>query len=84
MSTPANKTWIVRAGSAGNGPSLFCVYAPTMEAARASALDSLGDNARIGCTVHAVTASDPLPPALTLALNPIARRQAAEPSRSVA
>ncbi|MFG1963134.1 hypothetical protein [Nonomuraea sp. NPDC049028] len=75
MSTPTNQTWIVRAGSAGNGPSLFCVYAPTMETARASASDSLGENARMGFTVHAVAAGYPLPPSLTLALNRIARRQ---------
>jgi hypothetical protein len=74
MSTITNRTWIVRAGSSGNGPSLFCVYAPTMTAARASAMDSLGENARIGCTVHAVAAGAPLPPALTLMLNPIARK----------
>lgn len=75
MSTTPNRTWIVRAGTAGIGPSLFCVYAPTMEAARSSASGSLGENARMGFTVHAVAADVPLPPALTLALNRIARRQ---------
>lgn len=75
MSTPTNQTWIVRAGSTGTGPSLFCVYAPTMETARTSAFDSLGENARMGFTVHSVASGYELPPALTLALNPIARRQ---------
>jgi hypothetical protein len=46
-----------------------------MEAARASASNSLGENARIGFTVHAVASGYPLPPSLTLALNRIARRQ---------
>lgn len=66
----SNRTWIVRDGHTGNGPSLFCVYAPDMTAARANAAAELGHTA---FSVHAMRAGDTLPQTLTLARNPYTR-----------
>ncbi|MET8866513.1 hypothetical protein ABZW11_26545 [Nonomuraea sp. NPDC004580] len=65
-----NRTWIVRAGDTGNGPDQFCVYAPTMTAARTAAGRTLGDTTY---TVHAARDGEKLPETMTLAANPTAR-----------
>ncbi|WP_101790995.1 hypothetical protein [Nonomuraea indica] len=77
----ANRVWTVRKGSTGDGPDLFCVYAPTMDAARASASDSL-DRAGLdpAFTVHAHAPNPQLPPHLTLARNLLASAFTALPA----
>lgn len=65
-----NRTWVVRKGHTGDGPNLFCVYAPSMTAARASASDSL-DRAGLdpAFTVHATAPGEALPADLTFSRN---------------
>jgi hypothetical protein len=65
-----NRTWIVRDGHTGTGNPLFCVYAPTIDTARANAAAELGHTA---FSVHAMRAGDTLPQTLTLARNPYTR-----------
>jgi hypothetical protein len=73
LAITTNRVWTVRKGDTGDGPDLFCVYAATMDAARASASDSLD---RTGVTtpftVHALAPGQQVPEHLTLARNLLA------------
>ena len=81
LAITANRVWIVRKGHSGDGPALFCVYAPSMDAARASASDSL-DRAGMdpAFTVHATTPGERLPDDLTFGRNLLAAAFTALPA----